>query len=99
MKFLRAAAYLLLGSALAWPAWAQNRAAPPDLEGVWSRMTFGFERPAAGPGPIGRYNNQSNVGGNFNNPILTPAGAAIVKKRSEILRSGEDYPNPSLNCL
>jgi hypothetical protein len=99
MTFLRAAGYLLIGSALALPASAQNRAAPPDLAGVWSRMTFGFERPAAGAGPIGRYNKQPNAGGNFNNPILTPEGAAIVKKRSEILRSGADYPNPSLNCL
>src|SRR6185436_16496468 len=41
----------------------------PDMSGAWSRLTFGFEEPPSGPGPIGRYNNQSNVGGNFNNPI------------------------------
>jgi len=100
MTFLRAAAFLFAGSALAWPAWAADSAAPvPDLSGAWSRLTFGFERPTSGPGPIGRYNNQPNVGGNFNNPILKPDAAAVVKRRSETLRSGEDYPNPSLNCL
>ena len=71
----------------------------PDMSGAWSRLTFGFEDPPSGPGPIGRYNNQSNVGGNFNNPILTPSAAAIVKQRGEMLRNGVDYPNPSLNCL
>src|SRR4029077_19487895 len=40
----------------------------------------------------------ANSGGNFNNPNLKPAAAAIVKERSESLRRGEDYPNPSLNC-
>jgi hypothetical protein len=76
----------------------ENRGAVPDLNGAWSRLTFGFEPPASGPGPIGRYNNRPNAGGNFNNPILKPSAAAIVKERSEMLRRGEDYPNPSLNC-
>ena len=71
----------------------------PDMAGAWSRLTFGFEEPESGPGPIGRYDNQPNTGGNFNNPILKPAGAAVVKQRSEMLRSGVDYPNPSLQCL
>src|SRR5437016_12252409 len=26
----------------------------PDMAGSWSRLTFGFEQPASGPGPIGR---------------------------------------------
>ncbi|HEX5280145.1 MAG TPA: hypothetical protein VFW28_08695 [Micropepsaceae bacterium] len=82
----------------ALPSDAAQMAAPPDFSGAWARSTFGFERPATGPGPIGRYHNQSNAGGNFENPILTAPAAAIVKQRSEILRSGRDYPNPSLNC-
>jgi hypothetical protein len=91
---------ILASSALVWPGQAEDRAgAPPEMSGAWSRLTFGFEQPASGAGPIGRYNNQANTGGNFNNPILTPEAAKIVKQRSETLRSGEDYPNPSLNCL
>jgi len=69
-----------------------------DISGAWSRLTFGFEPPPTGQGPIGRYNNQANAGGNFSNPNLKPDAAVIVKQRSETLRSGEDYPNPSLNC-
>ena len=86
----------LTGAAV--PAPSGSSAPPMDMSGAWSRLTFGFEPPASGPGPIGRYNNQSNAGGNFNNPILKPGAAAIVKQRSEMLRRGEDYPNPSLNC-
>jgi hypothetical protein len=71
----------------------------PDLTGSWSRMTFGFEEPQSGPGPIGKFNDQANAGGNFNNPILKPEAAAVVKRRSEMLRSGIDFPNPSLQCL
>jgi len=82
----------------ATPAPSGDRAAPMDMSGAWSRLTFGFEPPARGPGPIGRYSNQPNAGGNFNNPNLKPDAAAIVKARSEMLRRGEDYPNPSLNC-
>jgi hypothetical protein len=82
------------------PVMGVESAAPiPDMAGAWSRLTFGFEQPDSGPGPIGRYNNQPNTGGNFNNPILKPEGAAVVKQRSEMLRSGVDYPNPSLQCL
>src|SRR6266446_1626161 len=82
----------------ATPAPSGDRAAPMDMSGAWSRLTFGFEPPARGLGPIGRYSNQPNAGGNFNNPNLKPDAAAIVKARSEMLRRGEDYPNPSLNC-
>ena len=64
----------------------------PALAGSWSRLTFGFEQPASGPGPIGRFSRDPNTGGNFNNPILKPEAAAVVKKRGEMLRSGEDYP-------
>src|SRR5512146_2087154 len=71
----------------------------PDFQGGWSRLTFGFEKPESGQGPIGRYLNKSNTGGDFNNPNLPPAGAKVVKQRSEMLRKGIDYPNPSLNCL
>jgi len=37
-----------------------------------------------GPGPIGRFSREPNTGGNFNNPILKPEAAAVVKKRSEM---------------
>lgn len=87
-----------IGPMAVGPVSGAQTAAPPDLSGAWSRLTFGFEPPQSGQGPIGRYSNQPNQGGNFNNPNLKPSAASMVKERSEMLRRGEDYPNPSLNC-
>jgi hypothetical protein len=76
-----------------------ERASPvPDMAGSWSRLTFGFEDPPSGQGPIGRLRREANVGGNYHNPILTPAAAAVVKERSDMLISGKDYPTPSSHC-
>ena len=68
----------------------------PDFSGYWARRTFAFELPAAGQGPIGRFNRANT--GNYSSPLLTPRGAAVVKQRTEMLLGGEAYPNPSLDC-
>src|SRR5262245_50800288 len=90
---------LLCVSALAFPVAAIGADSGPDMSGAWSRLTFGFEPPTTGRAGVGRYRNLSNSGGNFDDPILKPEAAALVKQRSEMLRGGVDYPNPSLNCL
>lgn len=89
---------MLLGTIFVWPAYGAD-GDMPDISGLWARTTFGFQPPATGLGPIGRYKNLSNSGGNFDNPNLKPEAAALVKERSEMQRRGEDYANPSLNCL
>jgi hypothetical protein len=83
---------LLLGVALAGPDRAAAATGSPDLSGAWARLTFGFEPPKSGMGPIGRYQNKSNVGGNFEHPNLTPTAAEVVKQRGAMLRSGTDFP-------
>ncbi len=98
MAFVKITSCLVILAAMPMAEAKELSAPAPDLSGVWARMTFGFERPASGPGPVGRYNRQPNTGGNFNNPILQPEAAAVVKKRGETLRGGADYSNPSLNC-
>jgi hypothetical protein len=50
-------------------------------------------------GPIGRFENRANSGGNYNHPNLKPAAAAVVKTRGELQRNGTNYANPSLNCM
>jgi len=88
----------LCGSALIFPIVAARAAdETPDLSGYWARLTFTFELPAAGQGPIGRLNRRANTG-NYSSPLLTPRGAAVVKERTEMLLGGEAYPNPSLDC-
>jgi hypothetical protein len=76
----------------------ENTGPIPNMAGAWSRLTFGFERPESGPGPVGRLDRRS-TGGNYNNPILRPEAAALVKQRTEMLLGGEDFPTPSNRCL
>src|SRR2546421_13108176 len=79
----------IVASGAVVPVMGVDRVAPaPDLTGSWSRLTFGFEQPTSGPGPIGRFSREPNTGGNFNNPILKPEAAAVGKKRSEMFGSG-----------
>jgi hypothetical protein len=89
---------VFLGMVLAWPAYGADSGIP-DISGLWARTTFGFQPPATGMGPIGRFENRANSGGNYNHPNLKPAAAAKVKERGELQRSGTNYPNPSLNCM
>jgi hypothetical protein len=83
----------------------------PDFTGPWGRNTFNFESPDSGAGPIA---NLRRVGadaarslaggdpvplvGDYNDPILKPGAAAVVKKNGEYSISGHDFPNPSNQC-
>jgi hypothetical protein len=99
MTRIRLTVSVLLICGIALSGRAADTASLPDLSGPWSRLTFGFERPELGLGPLGRLTDKVYGGGNYNDPILTPAGVAVVKQRGDILRSGVDYPTPSHNCL
>jgi hypothetical protein len=86
-------------------AGAQSGSEMPDFSGFWSRATFGFEPPEAGPGPVRNLMRRADgtadarrVLGDYNNPILKPNAAAVIKKRGEISLSGNDYPTPSNQC-
>lgn len=93
-------------AASVFPAVGENGAgAIPDLSGFWSRETFGFEPPESGPGPIRNLMRRADgtadarrVMGDYNNPILKPGAAALIRKRGEISLSGADYPTPSNQC-
>ena len=78
----------------------------PDFSGFWSRAVFGLEFPESGPGPTRNLSrkpngtsNQSKAVGDYTNPNLTPAAARLIKERSEVTARGEDYANPSNECL
>jgi hypothetical protein len=101
LRVQTAAAILLAAAFLSPPAIAADEAVP-DFSGYWARLTFGFELPESGPGPLRPltgFDGRPGGGGDYTNPILTPLGAAAVKERSEIMRRGEDYPLPSSRCL
>jgi len=80
-------------------------AATPDFSGLWSRVTFGFEPPETGNGPIRNLMRQSDgtddrsrTVGDFHNPMLRPGAAAVLKRNGEIALSGADYPTPNNQC-
>ena len=84
----------------------EGAASIPDFSGMWVHPYFpGIEPPASGPGPVFNRLHRPNRGGNnarfvgdYTNPILKPAAAAIVKSHGEISLSGMTYPTPSNRC-
>jgi len=108
---LSAAVTPVLGQALA-PAGESSGAAAhgatsiPDFSGIWAHPYLtGFEIPSSGPGPVlntqrqrdGVANFQMLVG-DYNNPILQPWAAQVVKKHGEVSLAGKGYPTPSNQC-
>ncbi|HEY2229826.1 MAG TPA: hypothetical protein VGI22_19215 [Xanthobacteraceae bacterium] len=103
-----------LWAALAIPAFAQTpvaghpegSASIPDLSGMWVHPYFpGIEPPASGPRPVfNRLHRPDGAGsgrefvGDYTNPILKPAAAAMVKRHGEISSAGMTYPTPSNRC-
>ena len=75
----------------------QGTASIPDFSGIWAHASdaHGFEPPLSGPRPVtnrsrlanGRSNPDQLVG-DYNNPILQPWAAELVKKYGEIELSG-----------
>lgn len=97
MAYDRLTACLIGLSAAIVPAFADDQSAIPDLAGVWGRNTLEYGQPASGPGPI------KNIGvrvtaGDYNNPILKPWAAEIVKRMGEISKTGDAFPTAHNQC-
>jgi hypothetical protein len=84
-----------------------THAAPPDLQGIWARITFpGFGRPLTGPGPVVMMKNRGPDGrptrnfwiGDYTNPILKPQAAEIVKEHGDIEAGGTHALTPRTEC-
>ena len=102
-NYCRFAATLALASSGALPASAADRLG--DFSGFWGRNTFDFEATATGPAPIRNLqrlpsgsSDPTRPVGDFNNPILTPDAAAIVRARAERAMTGITFPDPSTRC-
>ena len=79
--------------------------AAPDLSGIWARTTFGYDLGPAGPGPLKNLARRPNgtsdafkLVGDYNNPILQPWAAAIVKQHGVTSLAGKSYPDLSNEC-
>ena len=97
-------AALTIAAMAAIPAFADNGAAP-DFSGRWGRNAFNFEPLSGQPQPVINLSRMpdgtSNIGqlvGDYRNPILKPETAEIIKKKGEISKSGQTYPDASNQC-
>src|SRR5258708_6602992 len=78
---------------------AQSASAIPDLSGVWGRNTIDYSAPATGKGPIKNISGSRNVMvGDYNDPMLKPWAAEIVKRNGEIAKTGDAFPTAHNQC-
>ena len=84
---------------------ADKGAGVPDFSGIWARTTFGYDLPPSGVGPLKNLARRPNgtsdafkLVGDYNNPILQPWAAAIVKQHGAISLAGNSYPDISNEC-
>jgi hypothetical protein len=77
----------------------------PDLSGVWAHTSItGFEPLASGPTSIknlsrrGVTSDNRQLVGDYQNPILQPWAADVVKSHGEISLAGIGYPTPRNQC-
>jgi hypothetical protein len=96
---------MLAVSLVGAPALADDGHSPPDFGGIWARTTFGYDLPAAGSGPLRNLARRPNgtsdafkLVGDYNNPILQPWAAAVVKQHGAISLTGKSYPDLSNEC-
>jgi len=84
---------------------ADTGTAIPDLSGFWGRSTFDFEPLPSAPPPIANLyrlpsgsSDPTRPVGDYNNPILKPEAAIIVRERAERALQGKTFPDPSTRC-
>src|SRR5258706_6727406 len=77
-----------------WPAFSQQGgSAIPDLSGVWGRNTIDYSAPATGKGPVKNISGSRNVMiGDYNDPMLKPWAAEIVKRNGKLAKTGDAFP-------
>ncbi len=84
---------------------AETAVPTPDFSGLWGRNAFDFEPAPGNPKPVDNLvrlpngaGNASMLVGDYNNALLKPETAAVVKRRGELALSGASVPDPSNQC-
>jgi hypothetical protein len=90
---------------IAYPALADDESNTPDFSGRWGRNAFNFEAKPEGPKPLYNLkrmpdgtNDPGQLVGDYQNPILKPEPAEIVRKNGLLASAGLGYPDPSNQC-
>jgi len=105
MRFERMLAGAVLSAIAVSPVAGADANPAVDFAGMWARNSFNFEPIPGGPAPLinlKRLGDGTGDGGqivgDYNNPILKPQAAEIVKKQGEVSKSGHAFPDPSNSC-
>src|SRR3979409_2816394 len=84
---------------VALPAYAAD-GAPGMMELRWGKNAFNFEGMPSGPQPLRNLSRRPDgtaeagrLVGDYNNPILTPEAAAVVKPKGELAIAGKGFPH------
>src|ERR1700710_1293178 len=71
----------------------------------WGKNAFNFEGMPSGPQPLRNLSRRPDgtaeagrLVGDYNNPILTPEAAAVVKQKGELAIAGKGFPNSQDQC-
>ena len=99
---------LAFAAAVATPAFgdgSESAKSIPDFSGVWLHTLPGFEPLPSGPTALINRSRRDNgtgdilkLNGDYNNPILKPDAAAIVKQHAQLGLAGIGDPNPRNQC-
>jgi hypothetical protein len=84
------------------PALAQPAQTIPDFAGLWAHPNVGWEYPVSGPSPVRHkpgFTGSAQLIGDDTNPVLKPETAAVIRRNSEISRSGLAFPDPDNQCM
>lgn len=104
-KFLMSGAVILC--AFAFPAFAAEKTAAPELSGLWQHTVpqEEWENPPSGPGPVRKMTDTEDLDpthnawmGDYRNPILLPWTAEAVKKEGEHEAAGGIAMTGQLTC-
>jgi hypothetical protein len=94
-----------LAAAAVTPGAAQTLASVPDLSGSWVHANPGFEPLPSGPTALVNLSRRPNgtgnilkLAGDYNNPILKPQAAEIVKRHGQLGLNSIGDPNPRNQC-
>jgi len=95
---------IVAAAAVALPAVAADDGSAM-LNYRWGKNAFNFEGMPSGPQPLKNLsrlpNGKANAGrlvGDYNNPILTPFAASVVKQKGELAAAGKGFPNSQDQC-
>jgi hypothetical protein len=103
MKYEALFCSVVTAAIMAMPAYAAPGDGMFDLR--WGKNAFNFEGMTTGPQPLRNLsrlpNGKANAGrlvGDYNNPILTPYAAGVVKQKGELAAAGKGFANSQDQC-